>query len=63
VSTLRSAIGLKAVFDQIAAADKTGGLSPEERERLEEQAAEKGFQAFVQGVFLLPSPFSFPPSR
>ncbi|KAJ2918913.1 hypothetical protein MD484_g1501, partial [Candolleomyces efflorescens] len=52
VSTLRSAIELKAVFDQIAAAEKAGGLSPEERKRLEEQAAEKGLQALFKGAKL-----------
>jgi hypothetical protein len=51
VSTLRSAIELKAVFDQIAAAEKAGGLSPEERKRLEEQAAEKGLQALFKVCF------------
>ncbi|KAF6752393.1 DnaJ-domain-containing protein [Ephemerocybe angulata] len=52
VSTLRSAIELKAVFDQLAAAEKAGGLSPEERKRLEEQAAEKGLQALFKGAKL-----------
>lgn len=48
VSTLRSALELKAVFDQISAAEKAGGLSAEERQRLEEQAAEKGLQALFK---------------
>lgn len=52
VSTLRSAIELKGVFDQIAAAEKAGNLSPEERKRLEEQAAEKGLQALFKGAKL-----------
>ena len=52
VSTLRSAIELKAVFDQIAAAEKAGNLSPEEKKRLEEQAAEKGLQALFKGAKL-----------
>jgi hypothetical protein len=53
VSTLRSAIELKAVFDQIQAAEKApGGLSPEERKKLEEQAAEKGLQALFKGTKL-----------
>ncbi|TFK51506.1 DnaJ-domain-containing protein [Heliocybe sulcata] len=52
VSTLRSAIELKSVFDQLAAAEKAGNLSPEERKRLEEQAAEKGLQALFKGAKL-----------
>ncbi|KAG2018724.1 DnaJ domain-containing protein, variant 2 [Coprinopsis cinerea AmutBmut pab1-1] len=53
VSTLRAAIELKAVFDQIAAAEKSAnGLSPEERRKLEEQAAEKGLQALFKGTKL-----------
>jgi len=32
VSTLRSAIELKSVFDQIAAAEKAGNLTAEEKE-------------------------------
>lgn len=53
VSTLRAAIELKAVFDQIQAAENSGnGLSPEERRKLEEQAAEKGIQALFKGAKL-----------
>jgi hypothetical protein len=48
VSTLRAAIELKNVFDQIQAAEKAGNLSPEERRKLEEQAAEKGIQALFK---------------
>ena len=48
VSTLRSAIELKAVFDQIQAAEKNGNLGPEEKKKLEEQAAEKGLQALFK---------------
>lgn len=48
VSTLRSAIELKTVFDQIQAAEKAGNLSPEEKKRLEESAAEKGLQALFK---------------
>jgi hypothetical protein len=48
VSTLRSAIELKAVFDQIQQAEQSGTLSPEEKKRLEEQAAEKGLQALFK---------------
>jgi hypothetical protein len=54
VSTLRSAIELKSVFDQIQAAEKAGNLSPEEKRKLEEQAAEKGLQALFK-VFSSPS--------
>jgi hypothetical protein len=39
---------LKAVFDQIQAAEKAGNMSPEERRKLEEQAAEKGLQALFK---------------
>ena len=55
VSTLRSAIELKAVFDQIQQAEQSGNLSPEEKKRLEEQAAEKGIHALFK-VRLCPSP-------
>jgi hypothetical protein len=48
VSTLRSAIELKAVFDQIQAAEKAGNMTPEEKKKLEEQAAEKGLQALFK---------------
>ncbi|KAF7328989.1 DnaJ-domain-containing protein [Mycena venus] len=52
VSTLRSAIELKSVFDQIQAAERAGNMSPEERKKLEEQAAEKGLQALFKGAKL-----------
>ncbi|KAF9445203.1 DnaJ-domain-containing protein [Macrolepiota fuliginosa MF-IS2] len=52
VSTLRAAIELKGVFDQIQAAEKAGNLSPEEKRKLEEQAAEKGLQALFKGTKL-----------
>ncbi|EPS96349.1 hypothetical protein FOMPIDRAFT_1130634 [Fomitopsis schrenkii] len=52
VSTLRAAMDLKSVFEQIQAAEKAGNLSPEERQRLEEQAAEKGLQALFKGTKL-----------
>lgn len=52
VSTLRSAIELKSVFDQIAAAEKAGNLTAEEKKKLEEQAAEKGIQALFKGTKL-----------
>ncbi|KAF7291476.1 J domain-containing protein [Mycena kentingensis (nom. inval.)] len=52
VSTLRSALELKTVFDQIQAAERVGNLSPEEKRKLEEQAAEKGLQALFKGAKL-----------
>lgn len=52
MSTVRSALELKSVFDQIQAAEKAGNLSPEEKRRLEEQAAEKGLQALFKGTKL-----------
>jgi len=52
MSTLRAAMDLKNVFEQIQAAEKAGNLSPEERQRLEEQAAEKGLQALFKGTKL-----------
>ena len=52
VSTLRAAIELKSVFDQIQAAEKAGNLTPEEKKRLEEQAAEKGLQALFKVRYL-----------
>ena len=52
VSTLRSALEVKAVFDQIVAAEKAGNLNPEERKKLEEQAAEKGLQALFKVCIL-----------
>jgi hypothetical protein len=39
---------LKAVFDQIQAAESGGNLTPEEKRKLEEQAAEKGLQALFK---------------
>ena len=41
VSTVRAAIELKNVFEQIQAAEKAGNLDPEQKRKLEEQAAEK----------------------
>jgi hypothetical protein len=48
VGTVRAAIELKAVFDQIAEAEKNGSLSEDERRRLETQAAEKGLRALFK---------------
>lgn len=56
VSTVRSAMELKAVFDQIQAAERDGNLSPEEKRKLEEQAAEKGLQALFKASRILFSP-------
>lgn len=52
VSTLRAAMDLKNVFEQIQAAEQAGNLSPDEKRRLEEQAAEKGLQALFKGTKL-----------
>lgn len=41
MSTIRAAVDLKQTFDQIAAAEKAGNLSAEEKKKLEEAAAEK----------------------
>lgn len=43
MSTLRSALELKAVFDRLQAAEGAG-LSPEAMRKLEEQAAEQGMR-------------------
>ncbi|KAG8903424.1 hypothetical protein FRB99_003319 [Tulasnella sp. 403] len=51
VSTVRSALELKRVFDELSAAE-AAGISPEEKRRLEEQAAEKGLQALFKGAKL-----------
>jgi hypothetical protein len=50
---------LKAVFDQIQAAERDGNLSAEEKRKLEEQAAEKGLQALFK-VSLRPLTHSQP---
>jgi len=47
---------LKAVFDQIQVAERDGNLSPEEKRKLEEQAAEKGLQALFKASHILFSP-------
>lgn len=52
VSTLRSALELKSVFEQIQAAEKAGNLSPEEKKKLEDSAAEKGLKALFKGAKL-----------
>jgi hypothetical protein len=48
VSTVRAAIELKAVFDQIKEAEKNGNLNEAERKKLEEQAAEKGLSTLFK---------------
>lgn len=40
------------MFDQIQAAERAGNMSPEDRKKLEEQAAEKGLQALFKGAKL-----------
>jgi hypothetical protein len=40
VSTVRAALEVKRVFEQLAEAEKVGA-TPEQRKKLEEQAAEK----------------------
>ena len=45
VATVRAALEVKQVFEQLAQAEKSG-VTPEQRKRLEEQAAEK-----VRGFF------------
>ena len=50
MSTIKAAVELKQTFDQIAAAEKSGSLSPDEKRKLEESAAEK-----VHGPARLPA--------
>lgn len=50
VSTIRAAVDLKQTFDQMAAAEKAGSLTPEEKRRLEEAAAEKVLPDFQYGT-------------
>jgi len=51
VSTVRAALEVKQVFEQLAEADK-GGVTPEQKQKLEEQATEKGIQALFKGAKL-----------
>jgi hypothetical protein len=51
VSTLRSALELKAVFEKLQAAEQSG-VSPEELRKLEEQAAEQGLRTLWKGAKL-----------
>ncbi|KAK8850582.1 hypothetical protein IAR55_004501 [Kwoniella newhampshirensis] len=51
VSTLRSALELKAVFDRLQLAEGSG-MSPEELRKLEEQAAEQGMRTLWKGAKL-----------
>ncbi|KAG8822541.1 hypothetical protein FRC19_005733 [Serendipita sp. 401] len=51
VSTVRAALEVKQVFEQLAEAEKTG-VTPEQKKKLEEQAAEKGMQALFKGAKL-----------
>jgi hypothetical protein len=41
------------VFDQIQAAEKAGNLTPEDKKRLEEQAAEKGIQTLFKVIIIM----------
>lgn len=50
MGTLRAAYDVKAVFDELAAAEKEGSTVSEERKKeLEEQAATKGLRALFRG--------------
>ena len=51
MSTLRSALELKAVFDKLQAAEKSG-LAPDQMRKLEEQAAEQGIRTLWKGAKL-----------
>jgi len=51
VATVRAALEVKQVFEQLAQAEKSG-VTPEQRKKLEEQAAEKGMQALFKGAKL-----------
>ena len=51
VSTLRSALELKAVFDKLQQAEHAG-LAPEALRKLEEQAAESGMKTMWKGAKL-----------
>lgn len=56
MSTVRSAIELKNVFEQLQAAEKAGNLTDEERRKLEEDAAEKGVKAMFKVQYSSPPP-------
>ncbi|BEJ15054.1 hypothetical protein CspHIS471_0408210 [Cutaneotrichosporon sp. HIS471] len=49
VSTVRSALELKSVFEKLQAAEQSG-VSPEELRKLEEQAAEQGVRTLWKGA-------------
>ncbi|KAI9224140.1 X-domain of DnaJ-containing-domain-containing protein [Blastocladiella britannica] len=49
VSTFKSAIDLQKSFTKLSEADKNGELTPEERTKLEEDAATRGLQALWKG--------------
>lgn len=51
VSTIRAAVDLKATFDQMAAAEKAGNLTPEQRLKLEEAATEKVRSILAHALF------------
>ncbi|EED84809.1 predicted protein [Postia placenta Mad-698-R] len=50
IITIRTAMDLKNVFEQIQAAEKAGNLSPENEKQLEDQAAEKVLQTLFKGM-------------
>jgi hypothetical protein len=51
VSTVRSAIELKQVFDKLQAAE-SAGLSAEQMRKLEEQAAEQGMRTLWKVILI-----------
>lgn len=51
VSTVRAALEVKQVFEQLAEADK-GGVTPEQKQKLEEQATEKVCVSNTMGRWL-----------
>lgn len=51
MSTLRSALELKSVFERLQAAEQSG-VSPEELRKLEEAAAEQGLRTLWKGAKL-----------
>lgn len=53
VSTVRSALELKSVFEELKKAEESSeGISEEKRKELEEKAAQKGLQALFKGTTL-----------
>lgn len=53
VSTVKSALELKSVFEELKKAEESAaGISEEKRKELEEKAAQKGLQALFKGTTL-----------